>query len=234
MAGFLKQASAIAVIHVYTMGSYTYTEKVLDFLDPSLTLFSGKVLCRPERGGVFKKSIGHLPGFQEDTAWRRVMIVDDRIDAWDRPSQHHLLQLPAFHYFGVKGEGKSVDAALEDVIAVIRTVNDGLASGDKANVPIALKAAQQLVLRGCKFVFSGGILKDSRNPERCAEWAMAVSLGATCSLTFTDGITHVVSAKAATSSVARARAARLPVVGPLWLSDSALAWRRLPEQEYSL
>ena len=49
------------IIHVYTMGSYLYTQKVLDFLDPAELIFGvppGKIMCRPERGAVFKKSIG--------------------------------------------------------------------------------------------------------------------------------------------------------------------------------
>ena len=82
VGAFLEQARLLGcVIHVYTMGSFLYTQKVLDFLDPAEVYFvpPGKILCRPEGGAVFKKSIAHL--LPDSDAWRHVLIVDDREDA---------------------------------------------------------------------------------------------------------------------------------------------------------
>ena len=65
-------------------------------------------------------------------------------------------------------------------------------------------------------------------------WALAVAHGATCSVQFTASVTHVISPRADTSSVQKAKAKGLHAVSPQWLTDSAAQWKRLPETSYAL
>lgn len=104
------------------------------------------------------------------------------------------------------------------------------------NVPMALKHLKSKILEGVTLVFSGGILKAeyarAGTPELCPQWALAVASGARCVMTFTDDVTHVVSAKANTASVLKAKARMVHSVTPQWLIDSVTCWKRMPEELY--
>lgn len=128
---------------MYTMGSYNYANKVLDFLDPSQEFFAppGKVMCRPEGGAVFKKSIEHLK--LDVDQWRRVVVVDDREDAWDETAREHLLQLSAFYYFKLP---QAIPAGNKEGV--------GLVGGERR--VCELEGTRGVVLRGKEWKRKGG------------------------------------------------------------------------------
>ena len=134
------------------------------------------------------------------------------------------------------GEAAATDFVLQDVMRMLRAVHEGIADGSDVNVPSALKRRRRATLQGVRLVFSGGLLRqnDVQVPERCFHWALAIAHGATCSIQFTDDVTHVISPRADTSSVQKAKARQLHAVTPQWLTDSAAQWRRLPEAYYVL
>eukprot|EP00966_Prymnesium_polylepis_P074015 1717683-Prymnesium_polylepis.1 len=46
---------------------------------------------------TFQKSLDHLDGSDDER--HRMIVLDDREDAWDATSRGHVLQIPAFRYF---------------------------------------------------------------------------------------------------------------------------------------
>ncbi len=82
-------------MHVYTMGTRAYAEKVCAAIDPEGKLFGGRLLSRDESGsecrspllfsprlsslGLTQKSLKRL--FPCDTSM--VVIIDDRGDVWE-------------------------------------------------------------------------------------------------------------------------------------------------------
>lgn len=235
---FLQQVGRLARVHVYTMGSRSYTRQVLDAIDPTVTIFSSKVLCREDgEDDVFAKSLTHLGLSQAEQ--RVTIILDDREDAWDSPSREHVLQISPFRCFRPDGgmlppEQQEGDSTLFDMLQVLRGVVADLSSGRTRDAPSALNRRRRTVLRGTHLVFSGGLLTDSQEPGRSALWRLSEAFGAKCHLYWNNEITHVLSAKANSASVEKAVVAGVFAVSPTWLTDSAARWHRQHELRYLL
>lgn len=83
------------------MGSVLYARKVLSILDPQNKYFgvgSSKILCRPEGGALYEKSLRHT--FSDTSEWEHALIIDDQENAWDAGSRKHVLQIIPYHFFG--------------------------------------------------------------------------------------------------------------------------------------
>lgn len=96
---FLSSVATKYELHVYTMGTRAYAEKVCAAIDPDGTVFGGRILSRDESGsesamfsytisisksnemhiGLTQKSLRRL--FPVDTSM--VVIIDDRADVWE-------------------------------------------------------------------------------------------------------------------------------------------------------
>jgi RNA polymerase II subunit A C-terminal domain phosphatase len=75
---FLKQISQIYELHIYTMGTRQYAEKIANIVDPDRKYFGDRILSRDESGSVTNKNLERL--FPIDT--KMVVIIDDRGDVW--------------------------------------------------------------------------------------------------------------------------------------------------------
>mmetsp|Transcript_23200 Transcript_23200/g.68162 ORF Transcript_23200/g.68162 Transcript_23200/m.68162 type:complete len:344 (-) Transcript_23200:293-1324(-) len=225
------------------MGSRSYTKQVVDAIDPERKIFTSKILCREDgEMETFQKSLDHLDGSDDER--HRMIVLDDREDAWDATSRGHVLQIPAFRYFRDGGgmqplskEGGAADTSLLDVLHVVRTVHRSLVAGEHQSVPEVLHAARRSVLANVNVVFSGGLLSDAQQPERSAHWRLAEAFGARCHLYWNDSVpvTHVVSPKPSTKTVERAVAAEgVHAVHVGWLTDSCARWLKQLETPYLL
>ncbi|KAL5535724.1 FCP1 [Sanghuangporus sanghuang] len=76
---FLASVASRYEMHVYTMGTRAYAEKVCAAIDPDGRLFGGRILSRDESGSLTQKSLRRL--FPCDTSM--VVIIDDRADVWE-------------------------------------------------------------------------------------------------------------------------------------------------------
>ncbi|EJD03740.1 uncharacterized protein FOMMEDRAFT_105888 [Fomitiporia mediterranea MF3/22] len=76
---FLSSVASRYEMHVYTMGTRAYAEKVCAAIDPDGRLFGGRILSRDESGSLTQKSLRRL--FPCDTSM--VVIIDDRADVWE-------------------------------------------------------------------------------------------------------------------------------------------------------
>ncbi|ORY28173.1 hypothetical protein BCR39DRAFT_535875 [Naematelia encephala] len=78
LGAFMKAMSALYEMHVYTMGTRTYADAIVNIVDPDGTFFGGRILSRDESGSFSSKSLKRL--FPTDQSM--VVVIDDRSDVW--------------------------------------------------------------------------------------------------------------------------------------------------------
>lgn len=233
----------IAALHVYTMGSVSYSGKVLGIIDPR-NAFGGRVLCRHDGDEIpFEKSLYHFEAETDALAQERrahMIILDDRESAWCARSRPHVLQCAPFRCWREDGllllPNAWPDQVLFDMLRVVRAIVQELRRRAAHSVPAALCLRRQAVFHGVVVVFSGGLLRDATQPQRCSPWRIAEAFGARCKLHFdSHTVTHVVSGQLGTSSVRKALGLpNIHAVSVGWLTDSAERWERQSEVLYQL
>ncbi|KAL8956985.1 MAG: hypothetical protein Q9193_005630 [Seirophora villosa] len=75
---FLERMSKIYEMHIYTMGTRGYAQKIAEIIDPERKYFGDRILSRDESGSLVAKNLQRL--FPVDT--KMVLIIDDRGDVW--------------------------------------------------------------------------------------------------------------------------------------------------------
>ncbi|KAI4260867.1 MAG: hypothetical protein LQ352_000022 [Teloschistes flavicans] len=78
LQGFLDRMSDLYELHIYTMGTRGYAQKIAQIIDPNRRFFGDRILSRDESGSLVAKSLQRL--FPVDT--KMVLIIDDRGDVW--------------------------------------------------------------------------------------------------------------------------------------------------------
>ncbi|CAD25621.1 similarity to HYPOTHETICAL TRANSMEMBRANE PROTEINS YHG4_yeast [Encephalitozoon cuniculi GB-M1] len=89
----LRRISKLYEIHVYTMGTRAYAERIVEIIDPSGKYFDDRIITRDENQGVLVKRLSRL--FPHDH--RNIVILDDRPDVWDYCE--NLVLIRPFWYF---------------------------------------------------------------------------------------------------------------------------------------
>lgn len=90
---FLEKVSHIYEMHIYTMGTRQYAEKIADIVDPGRHYFADRILSRDESGSMTNKNLERL--FPIDT--KMVVIIDDRGDVWKWNA--NLVRVVPFDFF---------------------------------------------------------------------------------------------------------------------------------------
>ncbi|KAI4174808.1 MAG: hypothetical protein LQ343_002046 [Gyalolechia ehrenbergii] len=75
---FLETMSRLYEMHIYTMGTRGYAQKIAQIIDPHRKFFGDRILSRDESGSLVAKNLQRL--FPVDT--KMVLIIDDRGDVW--------------------------------------------------------------------------------------------------------------------------------------------------------
>lgn len=78
LKNFLESMSKLYEMHIYTMGTRGYAQKIAEIIDPGGKYFGNRILSRDESGSLVAKSLQRL--FPVDT--KMVVIIDDRGDVW--------------------------------------------------------------------------------------------------------------------------------------------------------
>jgi len=89
----LEMISTIYEIHVYTMGTRAYAERIVAIVDPTGLYFHDRIITRDENQGMLVKSLSRM--FPSEH--RNIVILDDRADVWD--FCENLLLVRPFWYF---------------------------------------------------------------------------------------------------------------------------------------
>ena len=69
-----------AQVHVYTMGSRSYAQQVVNIIDPDQRLIFGRIMTRKDGEESFIKGLAHI--VPNEAERRGCLVLDDRIQAW--------------------------------------------------------------------------------------------------------------------------------------------------------
>ena len=67
-------------LHVYTMGSRSYAQQVVNIIDPDQRLIFGRIMTRKDGEESFIKGLAHI--VPNEAERRGCLVLDDRIQAW--------------------------------------------------------------------------------------------------------------------------------------------------------
>ncbi|KAI3956780.1 hypothetical protein MKW92_005598 [Papaver armeniacum] len=232
---FLKQASSMFELYVYTMAPYGYAIDMARLIDPENVFFDySKVLSRDECTKKGQKSLDAVLGGDESNT----MIIDDTESVW-RKHNENLILMDQYNYFTSGHKLKMddeisyefVDDALKTVLGVLRrvhkkffeyyesTTDENFKAGDVREV---LQATRKEVLEGCNLLFIYSSALETGNTvignQKLLE--MAQKLGATCCTDLDASVTHIISTDIGTGVYHWAMKYHKFFVHPRWIVTS--------------
>ncbi|VAI05186.1 unnamed protein product [Triticum turgidum subsp. durum] len=190
---FLEKASKLYELHLYTMGNKLYATEMAKVLDPSGTLFAGRVISRGgdgiSRGGdgdTFdsddrvpkSKDLDGVLGMES-----AVVIIDDSVRVWPHNKNNMI----------VVERHVSLSNIYSDVIGRIHQNFFSHPNLNDADVRSILSSEQRRILAGCRIVFSRIFPVGEANPHLHPLWQTAEQFGAVCTNQIDDRVTHVVA-----------------------------------------
>ncbi|KAK9275924.1 hypothetical protein L1049_023198 [Liquidambar formosana] len=244
---FLKEASTMFEMYIYTMGDRFYASEMAKLLDPKKEYFNCRVISRDESTQRHQKGLDLVLG-QESS----VLILDDTESAWPK-YKDNLILMERYNYFAsscrqfgfnckslseLKTDENEPDGALATVLKVLKQIHniffdelrEDLAVRDVRQV---LKTIRMEVLKGCKIIFSH-VFPIKFQAENHPFWRMAEQLGATCSTELDPSVTHVVSTDIGTEKSRWAVKEKKFLVRPGWIEAANYLWQKQPEENFSL
>lgn len=251
---FLENANKLYELHIYTMGTRQYADKIALAIDPDKKYFSERILSRDESGSITRKKIERL--FPCDTSM--VVVIDDRADVWDW-SPNLIKVFPYEFFYGVgdinnhetnnpteinngfnSNELKNLiinenDQELNRVSKVLTQIHEQFYEKheQKSDVRKILPKIKEKILSGVHITFSSifPVGSDIQNSEI---WQWAESFGAICYLELNRYITHLICKPIKTQKVKQAIKDDIKMVSVEWLFDSLIKWEKLDENNYAI
>uniref|UniRef100_A0A1J3CTK8 RNA polymerase II C-terminal domain phosphatase-like n=1 Tax=Noccaea caerulescens TaxID=107243 RepID=A0A1J3CTK8_NOCCA len=244
---FLKEASELFEMYIYTMGDRPYAEQMAKLLDPKREYFGDRIISRDDGTTRYQKSLDVVLG-QESS----VLILDDTENAWLK-HKDNLIVIERYHFFAssckqfdhrfqslsqLKSDESEPDGILASVLKVLKQTHSLYFEGggeDTAgrDVRLLLKQVRKEILKGCKVVFSRVFPTKSR-PEEHPLWRTAEALGATCATEVDASVTHVVAMDVGTEKVRWAIREKKFVVHRGWIDSANYLWKKHPEENFGL
>lgn len=243
---FLKEASKLFEMYIYTMGERAYALQMAKLLDPENVYFNSKVIAQGDCTQRHQKGLDVVLG--QDSA---VLILDDTEQVWVKHKEN-LILMERYHYFvssyrqfgfnckslsELRSDESEPDGALVTVLEVLKRIHsmffnpehgDNLAKQDVRQV---LKIIKKEVLKGCRVVFSR-VFPTKFHAESHHLWKMAEQLGATCSTEIDPSVTHVVSTDKGTDKSRWAVQENKFLVHPRWIEAANYLWKKQPEDNF--
>ncbi|CAA7032378.1 unnamed protein product [Microthlaspi erraticum] len=245
---FLKEASELFEMYIYTMGDRPYAEQMAKLLDPKREYFGDRVISRDDGTVRHQKSLDVVLGKESS-----VLILDDTEHAWPN-YKDNLILIERYHFFAsscrqfdhrfqslsqLESDESEPDGILASILKVLKQTHslyyEG-GGGEDANgrdVRLLLKQVRKEILKGCKVVFSRVFPTKSR-PEDHPLWRTAEGLGATCATEVDASVTHVVAMDVGTEKVRWAIREKKFVVHRGWIDAANYLWKRHPEENFGL
>ncbi|KAJ8634054.1 hypothetical protein MRB53_027390 [Persea americana] len=251
---FLEKASKLYELHLYTMGNRYYATEMAKVLDPTGTLFAGRVISRGDDGDPFdsdeklpkNKDLDGVLGMES-----AVVIIDDSVRVWPH-NKLNLIVVERYTYFpssrrqfGLLGpslleidhDERPEDGTLASSLGVIERIHQDFFSHRSLNevdVRNILAAEQRKILSNCRIVFSRVFPVGEANPHLHPLWQTAQQFGAVCTNQIDEQVTHVVANSLGTDKVNWALSTGRHVVHPGWVEASALLYRRANERDFAV
>ncbi|OMO71922.1 hypothetical protein COLO4_27950 [Corchorus olitorius] len=245
---FLKEASKMFEMYIYTMGSRDYALEMAKLLDPQGNYFNGRVISRDDHNTQkHQKGLDVILG-QESA----VVILDDSKNVWMK-HKDNLIEMERYHFFAsschqfginckslsqLKTDETEHNGALASVLERLRRIHHMFFEQLDDNLDVAsrdvrqvMKTVRKEVLEGCKIVFSR-VFPTQFQAETHVLWKMAEELGATCSREIDASVTHVVSKNARTEKSLWAVKEQKFLVHPGWIEAANFLWQKQPEENF--
>ncbi|KAL2534828.1 RNA polymerase II C-terminal domain phosphatase-like 4 [Abeliophyllum distichum] len=243
---FLKEASSLFEMYIYTMGERAYALEMAKLLDPGGVYFHSRVIAQGDCTQKHQKGLDIVLG-QESA----VLILDDTEAVWGKHKEN-LILMERYHFFAsscrqfgfnckslseLRSDESETDGALATVLKILQQIHslffdpehvDNLEHRDVRQV---LKSVRKEILKGCKVVFTR-VFPTNSQAEHQQIWKMAEQLGATCSTELDSHVTHVVSMDAGTDKSRWAIQENKFLVHPRWIEASNYLWKKQPEENF--
>ncbi|XP_019234536.1 PREDICTED: RNA polymerase II C-terminal domain phosphatase-like 4 [Nicotiana attenuata] len=243
---FLKEASSLFEMYIYTMGERPYALEMADLLDPGGIYFHSRVIAQGDCTQRHQKGLDVVVG-QESA----VLILDDTEAVWGKHKEN-LILMERYHFFTsscrqfglkckslseTKSDENEAEGALASVLKVLQQIHslffdperrDNIMERDVRQV---LKQVRKEILKGCKIVFTR-VFPTQFQAENHHLWKLAEQLGATCSTEVDQSVTHVVSMDAGTDKSRWAVKEKKFLVHPRWIEAANYLWRKPPEENF--
>ncbi|XP_020276085.1 RNA polymerase II C-terminal domain phosphatase-like 4 [Asparagus officinalis] len=119
---FLKEASNMYDMYIYTMGTREYATQMAEFLDPEGVYFKNKILSREDCTTAKQKGLDVVLGEE-----RAIVILDDTRSVWGRHISNQI-EIPRYYFFGPRRPVRcsALDVSLE-ILRRIHCIFFGLA-----------------------------------------------------------------------------------------------------------
>jgi len=243
---FLKEASNMFDMYIYTMGDKAYAIEIAKLLDPTNVYFPSKVISNSDCTQQHQKGLDVILG-AESVA----VILDDTEYVWQKHKEN-LILMERYHYFasscrqfgfGVRSLSESMqderesDGALATVLDVLKRIHaiffDTAAETDLSSQDVrqVIKMVRKEVLKGCKLVFSR-VFPNNARPQEQMMWKMAERLGAVCSTDVDSTVTHIVAVDLGTEKAHWAAGNKKFLVHPRWIEAANFRWHRQHEEDF--
>ncbi|KAI5064813.1 hypothetical protein GOP47_0019508 [Adiantum capillus-veneris] len=253
---FLKEASRLFELHLYTMGERIYAQTIAQILDPLGHLFGSRVISQGESTCRTTKDLDVLLGAES-----AVIILDDTEAVWPR-NKDNLILMERYHFFGssckhfgiasaslleAEKDESEDDGTLANTLKLLRQIHTAFFDGyyqdakggtqtyeGEQDVRKILRTIRSRVLAGCVLVFSRIFPTGLSSPETHPLWRLAESLGAICSNSLNASVTHVVAVDKGTDKARWAQEQNRHLVHPRWVEAALHTWRQPCEEFYSV
>jgi len=256
---FLETLSQFYHLAVYTMGGKAYALKVMKLIDPNNKILKGRLVCRDDHPNDNRKILQRMFPCDE----RMVLVVDDRTDVWTTPLNVLKVYKYDF-WPSDAGDDDDLMSPMEGkketpdevwTLDLLKQKNHDNILGTTANVlqsihrvyfhdpslymnlkmsaSVIYHQLKKRVFHGVHIVFSG-VFPSISDPRNAEEWKLSEEYGATCHTELSDEVTHVVSARAGTAKVHRARKMDVYVIHINWLRQSIIHFVRMFEPDFPI
>lgn len=199
---FLEKAKALFDLHVFTMGDKMYAKEMEKILDPSGSLFRGRVASSSDANSDMMKDLDVLLGSDD-----MMVILDDTLGVWPK-HKANVIQMKRYLFFpacavkfGASGSsymevGGDEDAKTGALACAFQVLKRSHAmffkEGSHNDIRECLATLRSRILQGCCILFSRVIPKDV-NHEMHPAWVLAKQMGAVCVNDICDEVTHIVA-----------------------------------------
>ncbi|KAL7120046.1 hypothetical protein ACP275_02G098800 [Erythranthe tilingii] len=243
---FLKEASKLFEMYIYTMGERPYALEMAKLLDPADIYFNSRIIAQGDCTQKHQKGLDVVLG-QESA----VVILDDTEAVWSK-HKDNLILMERYHFFAssckqfgfnckslseLQSDESDTEGALASVLKRLQQIHTLFFDAERKDsledwdVRLVMKTLRKQVLKGCNVVFTR-VFPTNFPAEHHSLWKMAEKLGATCCNEIDPSVTHVVSMDAGTDKSRWAVQEKKFLVHPRWIEASNYMWQKQPEENF--
>ncbi|ONK63902.1 uncharacterized protein A4U43_C07F20100 [Asparagus officinalis] len=243
---FLKEASSMFEMYVYTMGERHYALEMAKILDPDKVYFDTRVISQADSTKRHQKGLDVVLG-----AENLVVILDDTEFVWQR-HRENLILMERYHFFTSscrqygfnarslsesKQDEREADGALSIILNVLKRAHQMFfnlkADFESRDIRQVLKTIRHEILQGCRIVFSRVFPSEADAADQPI-WKLAQQMGAVCCTEVDSSVTHVVSTDKGTKKARWALQNEKFLVNPHWIEAANYLWSRQREEDFQV